>query len=65
MAMLTVAQMASAFGVTRQAVHKWIAQTRPRIHPQTVGKVLWLSEADQHAIRTRPRNKIGRPRKSG
>jgi hypothetical protein len=59
---ITVPELARQHGVTRAAVHLWIAQT-PGLRLRRTGRAYLLTEADVAAILSRPRKKIGRPRK--
>ena len=59
---ITVSEFARRQGVTRQAVHFWMAQT-PGLQPSRIGGLVLLTAADCRRILARPRKKMGRPKK--
>jgi len=60
---ITVTEFARRQGVTRATVYNWMAQT-PNLQPLRIAGLCVLRPADQAKILSRPRKKIGRPRKS-
>ena len=59
---LTVTEFARRQGVTRAAVYLWMRDT-PGLRPLKVGGLTLLTAADQRRILTRPKKKMGRPKK--
>lgn len=61
--MITIAELAARYGVTRQRVDQWIAHT-PGLHVQRIGRQRVLSDEDIARILARPRQRAGRKPRS-